>query len=234
MPGKYLKLSIQDTGRGISPEIIKKIYDPYFTTKEKGKGTGLGLSVVHGIVQSYGGAIYAYSEANRGTTFNVYIPSIKKQSLNESLVTAELPGGDEHILLVDDEPALIEVGCKLLEKLGYRVSTARTGAAALEIFRRSPRSIDLVVTDMTMPKMTGEQLAAELLSIRPDLAILLVTGYNINIFGDRANELGIQAILTKPVVEADLARTVRKVLDETKKTSSTLFSDRTAGEPDTN
>jgi PAS domain S-box-containing protein len=219
MPGKHLKLSVQDTGRGISPEIMQKIYDPYFTTKEKGKGTGLGLSVVQGIVQSYGGVIYAYSEPNHGTTFNVYIPSVNEQTMGEGLVTSELPGGNEHILLVDDEPALIDVGRQLLEKLGYRVSTAGASTAALEMFRRAPHTIDMVVTDMTMPKMTGDKLAAELLNIRPDLPILLATGYGSNIFAGKVRKMGIKALLHKPIVEADLARIVRKVLDESKKNS---------------
>jgi PAS domain S-box-containing protein len=212
-PGEYLKLSIQDTGRGIGPDIMQKIYDPYFTTKEKGKGTGLGLSVVHGIVQSYGGAINAYSEPDRGSTFNVYIPSVKEQTVDQIPMNAELPGGDEHILLVDDEPAVVDVGRHLLKKLGYRVSTADGSMAALELFRHAPHDIDLVVTDMTMPTMTGDKLAVELLNIRPDLPIILATGYSINLSPGKALRMGIKAFLHKPIVEADLARIVRDVLD---------------------
>ncbi|BBO68680.1 hypothetical protein DSCA_26100 [Desulfosarcina alkanivorans] len=212
-PGEYLKLSVQDTGRGIPPEIMQKIYDPYFTTKEKGKGTGLGLSVVHGIVKSYGGAIYAYSEPGTGTTFNVYIPSAVQPVAVEQEVDSELPGGSERILLVDDEPALIDVGRHLLEKLGYRVSTASSGTEALDLFRDAPQAIDLVLTDMTMPHMTGDRLAAELLKIKPGLPIIISTGYSIHMSAEKAQERGIQAFIYKPIVEADLAGIVRRVLD---------------------
>jgi two-component system cell cycle sensor histidine kinase/response regulator CckA len=217
VPGEYLKISIQDTGAGISPDILQKIYDPYFTTKEKGKGTGLGLSVVHGIVQSYGGAINAYSVPNRGSTFNVYIPSVKDPIVDQRPVSSDLPGGDEHILLVDDEPALVDVGRQLLEKLGYRVSTADGSRAALELFRHAPQDIDLVVTDMTMPTMTGDKLAVELLKIRPDLPIILATGYSVTITAEKALKMGIKAFLHKPIVEADLAGSVRNVLDDGKR-----------------
>ncbi len=212
--GDYIKLSVQDTGRGIPPKIIPKIYDPYFTTKEKGKGTGLGLSVVHGIVQSYGGAIYAYSEPGRGSTFNVYIPFVNRRITVEKQPDKELTGGSEHILLVDDEPALVDVGRQLLDKLGYRVSTAGGSLEALELFREAPQAVDLVLTDMTMPKMTGDKLAVELLKIRPDLPIILVMGYSTNISAEKALKMGIKAFLPKPMVAADLAAIVRKVLDE--------------------
>ncbi|WP_319410001.1 PAS domain S-box protein [uncultured Desulfosarcina sp.] len=218
LPGAYLKLSIQDTGRGIPPEIMQKIYDPYFTTKEKGKGTGLGLSVVHGIVQSYGGAIHAYSEPNCGTTFNVYIPTVENRIDAEKKENLELPIGNEHLLLVDDEPTLIDVGRQLLEKLGYRVSTAEGSTAALERFRNIEPPIDLVLTDMTMPKMTGDKLAIELLKIKPDLPIILATGYSVAITPEKALKMGIKAFVHKPIVEADLAKIVRNVLDEGKKT----------------
>jgi PAS domain S-box-containing protein len=213
-PGDYLKISIQDTGRGISPEIMSKIYDPYFSTKDKDKGTGLGLAVVHGIVQSYGGAISAYSEMNCGTTFNIYIPSQRDQIADERQEEPGLPRGSEHVLLVDDEPTLVDVGQQMLERLGYRVSIASGSMAALKIFRNAPHAIDLVITDMTMPKMTGDKLAVELLTIRPELPIILCTGYSINISAEKALTMGIKAFLYKPIVEVDLARVVRKVLDE--------------------
>ena len=162
-PGEYLKLSVQDTGTGISKENLEKVFDPYFTTKEKGKGTGLGLATVHGIIKSYGGVIHVYSEQQIGTTFNVYIPTIVEQARAEKKVAPELAGGNEQILLVDDEPVLLDVGRQLLETLGYRVSTISDSELALETIRNSPRSIDLVLTDMTMPYMTGDKLAVELL-----------------------------------------------------------------------
>ena len=187
---------------------------PILPPRRRGKGTGLGLSVVHGIVKGYGGAIYAYSEPDRGTTFNVYLPSVDNPAEVEKPVAPELPRGSEHILAVDDEPALIDVAKQQLEKLGYRVSTADGSLAALEMVGRTPTAIDLVLTDMTMPKMTGEQLAVELMKIRPDLPIIIATGYNIDMSAGKAKEMGIRAFISKPIVEADLARIVRTVLDQ--------------------
>ena len=212
-PGEYLKLSIRDTGQGISPDNLKKIFDPYFTTKEQGKGTGLGLAVVHGIVKSYGGGVYAYSELGGGTTFKVYLPSVKDRGPEEKETLPDLPEGSEHILLVDDEPPLLEVGRLMLGKLGYRISTAGGGEAALELLRQDPGDIDLLVTDMTMPKMTGDKLASEFLKIRPDIPIILSTGYSVKMTSKKALDTGIKALISKPYVIADLARTVREVLD---------------------
>lgn len=220
VPGDYAKLTVQDTGKGIPPELMGKIFDPYFTTKEKEKGTGLGLAVVDGIVRSYGGAVYVYSEPDMGTTFNVFRPTLKTKITAEKNEIPELPTGDEHILLVDDEPSLLDVGQQLLEQLGYRISTAVNGEAALDLFCRAPQAIDLVMTDMTMPKMTGDKLAMELLKIRPDLPIILNTGYSMAISNERALEIGIKAFIYKPLVEAELAGTVRAVLDETRQEKS--------------
>jgi PAS domain S-box-containing protein len=214
VPGDYAKLTVQDTGKGIPPELMGKIFDPYFTTKEKEKGTGLGLAVVDGIVRSYGGAVYVYSEPDMGTTFNVFLPTLKTTITAEKNEIPELPTGDEHILLVDDEPSLLDVGQQLLEQRGYRVSTAANGEAALDLFCRAPQAIDLVMTDMTMPKMTGDKLALELLKIRPDLPIILNTGYSMAVSNERALEIGVKAFIYKPLVEAELAGTVRAVLDE--------------------
>ncbi len=214
--GDYLKISVRDTGRGIAPEIMPNIFDPYFSTKDKDKGTGLGLAVVHGIVKSYKGAVSVYSEPDNGATFNVYIPSFKSQAVPEEQQRFEPPTGTERILLIDDEPELLDVGREMLEKLGYRVSIANDGISALEFFRDAPDDIDLVVTDMTMPKMTGDKLSAELLKIRPDLPIVLCTGFSINISKEQALKIGIRAFIYKPVVEADLARIVREVLDKAK------------------
>jgi PAS domain S-box-containing protein len=220
VPGDYAKLTVRDTGKGIPPELMGKIFDPYFTTKEKEKGTGLGLAVVDGIVRSYGGAVYVCSEPDMGTTFNVFLPTLKTTITAEKNEIPELPTGDEHILLVDDEPALLDVGQQLLEQLGYRVSTAANGEAALDLFCRAPQAIDLVMTDMTMPKMTGDKLAMELLKIRPDLPIILNTGYSMAISNERALEIGVKAFIYKPLVEAELAGTVRAVLDEARQEKS--------------
>ena len=213
-PAEYLKLSVQDTGHGIPPEQIEKIYEPYYTTKDTDKGTGLGLAVVHGIVQSYGGAIYAYSEPKIGTTFNVYLPTISKQSANGDETALDLPGGNESILLVDDEPALVDAGCQMLEHLGYRVNTAGGSMAALNLFRQMHKEIDMVITDMTMPKMNGEKLAIELLKIRPDIPIIINTGYSSILSDEKLSTLGIKAMIHKPVIKAELARLVRDILDE--------------------
>jgi PAS domain S-box-containing protein len=213
-PGTFLKLCVQDTGMGIPADTLEKIFEPYFTTKEKGKGTGLGLAVVHGIVRSYGGAIYAYSEPDCGSTFNVYIPTIQAELPVEDRKIPELPGGSEHILLVDDEPVLLDVGQQMLEKLGYQVSVYQNSCEALAVFRQSPDIFDLILTDMTMPVMTGDKLAVEIMQIRPEIPIIICTGYSSAISSESALEMGIKAFLYKPIVEMDLATTVRQVLDD--------------------
>lgn len=214
-PGRYLLLSVQDTGAGMSPEIVKKIFDPYFTTKDKGQGTGLGLAVVHGIVKSYGGAINVYSEPGQGATFNIYLPAAdgpeKPKSATEHAVPAAR--GSERILLIDDEPFLAELGKQMLERLGYQVDVCTGSREALDRFRDEPRSFDLILTDMTMPEMTGDQLAAGMLEIRPDIPIILCTGYSKKLLNRNAGDLGVRAVLMKPLRHAELARTVRKVLD---------------------
>gem|GEM_PF-759117 len=213
-PATYLKLSVQDTGRGIAPEYLTKIFDPYFTTKRKGKGTGLGLSVVHGIVSNYGGAILAYSEPGRGTIFDAYIPAVKRPVRPAEPEEPQLPTGNEHVLLVDDEPVITEVGRMMLEMLGYRVTACDASASALAIFRKDPQAIDLVISDVTMPKMTGDRLAAEMLRLRPDLPIVLCTGFSDKVSNQAAAEIGVKAIVMKPLIHKDLALLVRKVLDE--------------------
>ncbi len=212
-PGDYLKLAVQDTGTGIPADIIAKIYDPYFTTKQKGKGTGLGLAVVHGIVKGYGGAIFVYSESPGGTTFNIYLPTVKGETALQTIPPHTLPRGTEHILIVDDEALLIDVLQQMLENLGYRVSATNDGKTALEMYCRKPDAFDLVLTDMTMPKMTGDELASELLKINADLPIILCTGYSAKISAETALRMGIRAFIYKPIVEIDLANIVRNVLD---------------------
>ena len=212
-PAVYLRLSVQDTGCGMSPEVIKKIFEPYFTTKGKGKGTGLGLAVVHGIVSGYGGAVYAYSEPDVGTTVNVYLPTIKAKAVAQPEETSELKTGSEHILVVDDEPDLVEISGLMLEQLGYKVTTALNGIEALELFTRDPHGIDLIFTDLTMPKMTGDKLAKEAMKIRPGIPVVITTGYSINLSEESIAELGIKAVIQKPIVEAHLAKKIREILD---------------------
>jgi PAS domain S-box-containing protein len=212
-PGKYIKMSVQDTGRGIPPQFLSKIFDPYFTTKSKGKGTGLGLSVVHGIVSNYGGGVFAYSEPGRGTIFNVYIPAVQREAPRAEGQEAPLPTGREHILLVDDEPLVIEVGQMMLEMLGYKVTACEDGPSALAIFEKDPKAVDLVISDVTMPKLTGDRLALKMLRVRPDLPIILCTGFSDKVSGQAAVEMGVQALVMKPFIQKELARLVRQVLD---------------------
>jgi PAS domain S-box-containing protein len=211
--GAYAKLSVQDTGAGIPADIVEKIFDPYFTTKEKGKGTGLGLAVVHGIVQSYGGAIAVDSTPGRGTNFHVYLPTIKA-ALTASPVKISLPDGNERILLVDDEAVIVDFGRQSLERLGYVVDGFTNSMDALEYFRKAPNGYDLIITDMTMPKLPGDLLAQEVFKLRPNMPIILCTGYSSRIDSQKSEALGIRAMLMKPLKLSDLASSVRRVLDE--------------------
>ena len=214
-PGSFIKLSVQDTGQGIPADIMEHIYDPFFTTKEMGKGTGLGLPVVHGIVKNYGGAIEASSELGKGTIFDVYIPAIPPISSDEQIQATTLPTGHERILLVDDEPVLIKVSKQMLEMLGYTITACRGSLEALETFRKAPHEIDLVLTDMTMPKMTGDKLILEMMKIRSDLPAILNTGYSHKMSDQKAHAIGIKAYVHKPIIVTELANTIRKVLDGT-------------------
>jgi CheY-like chemotaxis protein len=213
--GQYIKLTVSDTGHGIEPAIMDKIFDPYFTTQEIGKGTGLGLSVVHGIVNSHGGHISAYSEPDKGTRFDVYLPLFDLADIKAETVSPEkLTIGNEHILLVDDEKPIVDVVQQMLERLGYQVTVRTSSIEALEVFRASMDKFDLVITDLTMPNMTGDKLAGELMNIRPDIPIILCTGFSEKMSKERAEALGIKDFLMKPIVKSDLAKTVREVLDK--------------------
>lgn len=211
--GTYLKLRVQDTGRGIPADLIGKIYNPYFTTKQKGQGTGLGLSVVHGIVQSYSGLIEVGSETGRGTVFEVYLPAIEMETGRDELPVKQLPGGSEHILLVDDEEVLVEVLGDMLRLLGYRVTATTSSVGALHMFQAKPADFDLLITDMTMPELTGDRLTMEVRVKRPDLPVIICTGYNRRLNDNNPESLAVQAILMKPVEQIEFARTVRSVLD---------------------
>ena len=215
-PGPYVRLTVSDTGCGMSREVLERLFDPYFTTKEKGEGTGLGLAVVSGIVQSYGGAITVYSTPGQGSTFHVYFPMLEeeKPAKEEKEATFEpLPTGTERILFVDDEEALVEIGSQMLEMLGYKVTHRTSPLEALELFKAKPQAFDLVITDMTMPQMTGDELAQRLLEIRPDLPIVLCTGFSERITRQGAKAIGIREFLMKPLVMKDLAVTIRKALE---------------------
>ncbi|MDY6950288.1 MAG: PAS domain S-box protein [Thermodesulfobacteriota bacterium] len=213
-PGPHLCLSVSDTGHGMDPSTVKRIFEPYFTTKEKGKGTGLGLAVVHGIVQGHGGTITVESEPGQGTTFHVYLPVIQRADEGEMEGEEALPMGRERILYVEDEEPLLNLGRQLLERLGYTVVTSARGSEALEAFRAEPDRFDLMITDMTMPGMTGDRLASEIMKIRPDIPIILFTGFSPTMTEEKAKALGIRAFVMKPLHQGDMARTVRQVLDD--------------------
>ncbi|MBU0679826.1 MAG: PAS domain-containing protein [Proteobacteria bacterium] len=214
-PGPHVLLEVTDSGPGIPKEIIDKIFEPYFTTKGKGKGTGLGLAVVHGIVKNYKGAITVYSEPGKGSVFRIYFPSIAAESaLKQSdKDSTSLPRGKERILLVDDEVMIVALLEKMLSGLGYKISGFTNCEDALAAFRTYPDNYDLIITDMTMPKITGDKLAKEILSVRPDMPIILCTGFSHMVSNENAHELGIRKYLTKPILRRDLAIAVRDVLD---------------------
>jgi len=213
--GSYLKLAVSDTGHGMKPEVLEKIFDPYFTTKEKGKGTGLGLAVVHGILNRHRAAITVEATPGKGSTFHVYFPRIKQAVTPAETGAAEpLPCGNECVLIIDDEEDLVNVQTQMLAHLGYEVVSQTSSIEVLELFQSQPDRFDLVITDMTMPKMTGDKLSQEILKIRPDLPIILCTGYSEHISEEQAKKIGIKEYCLKPVGMRDLARTMRKVLDQ--------------------
>ena len=213
-PGSYINLIISDTGHGISPDVMEKIFDPFFTTKEKGKGTGLGLSVVHGIVRSCGGEIFAYSEPGKGSTFKICLPVIKGRFKLEESAEKPIPTGVERILFIDDEPVIMEMGKQILESLGYDVVARNSSIEALELFKEKKDNFDLVITDMTMPHITGEKLAEKLMQIRPDIPVILCTGFSSMIDERKALGMGIRAFITKPVLKREIAEAIREVLDK--------------------
>jgi PAS domain S-box-containing protein len=212
-PGRYVKLMVSDTGTGIDPEIVDRIFDPYFTTKELGKGTGIGLSVVHGIVKSHSGAISVDSKFGKGTTFSILFPLAEEAAVVEPESADNFPTGNESILIVDDEKAMVDIGRKRLERLGYQVEARTNPLEALELFRTDPGQFDLVITDMTMPHITGDKFVKEILTIRPDIPTILCTGFSEKIDEKKAGEIGIRGYIEKPFDKGKLSRLVREVLD---------------------
>lgn len=210
--GLYVKLSISDNGHGLDAATLERIFDPYFTTKAQDKGTGMGLAVVHGIVKGHGGSIQVDSTPGEGSRFEILFPIMEKQTVSETEELKALPTGRECILLVDDEDSLIDLGKNMLMKLGYQVKTWTRPIEALDAFRADPQSFDLVISDMTMPNMTGDILATELRQIRTDIPIIICTGYSERINEQRAEELSIQGLIMKPFTIGKLAKTVRRAL----------------------
>jgi PAS domain S-box-containing protein len=216
-PGSYVCLSVSDTGYGMEKTVMDKIFDPYFTTKEKGKGTGLGMAVVHGIVESHGGDIRVDSEPGKGTLVKVYLPMLEPVlEAGEKEPYAQIMKGNERILLVDDEEEVIKLECKMLDYFGYRVTTQTGSLAALEAFRKSPFAYDLIITDMTMPKMTGLQLSRKVKEIRTDIPVILCTGFSEQVNEKNAEASGIQGFILKPVLMNEFSELIRRVLDNNK------------------
>jgi CheY-like chemotaxis protein len=215
-PGRYVNLTVTDTGHGISQEVVDRIFDPYFTTKEMGKGTGMGLSVVHGIVKKHNGAITVKSEPGKGTSFSIFFPAVEENEVIESEPTEKLPTGNEKILFIDDEPSIVKMTRQMLERFGYKVETKMSSIEALELFRSKPDQFDLIITDMTMPSMTGDKLVKEILNIRPDIPTIICTGFSDKIDAEKATEIGAAEYVEKPVDKRNLAFKVRSVLDENK------------------
>ena len=212
--GTFIKLLVSDTGHGMDEQIMERIFEPYYTTKSEDEGTGLGLSVVHGIVRSHGGGISVSSIVGEGTKFEIYLPQISTASPQPGIDTLEpIPLGNEHIMLIDDEESIVQMETSLLENLGYKVTGMTSSNEALAIFESQPDDIDLIISDMTMPHMTGAELAIKFLNIRPNMPIILCTGFSEIINEEKAREIGIQAYIKKPVHRKDLAIAVRRTLD---------------------
>ena len=213
-PGEYVEVTVSDTGTGIGTDIIEKIFDPYFTTKEIGTGTGMGLSIIHGILSDYDGTITVESELGKGSTFHVYFPVVENETLPEIKKPEDLPGGKERILFIDDEKFLSEMGKDMLERLGYHVTVRYNSIEALTTFQNAPNEFDLIITDQTMPGMTGSDLSRRMMQIRPDIPIILCTGYSNLIDEDSAKDLGIKEFALKPITKEVIAELIRKVFND--------------------
>ena len=211
-PGPYLRVSVKDTGHGMDRNTMDRIFDPFFTTKERGEGTGLGLAVVYGIIKELKGAIRVESEKNSGTSFFILFPRIQRPVKTDTVETRPIPGGTEVMLLIDDEEGLLVAQRKIFERLGYRVETRSSSIDALEAFKANPKRYDIVITDQTMPKMTGAQLAKEFIAIKPDIPIILCTGFSDVISEEEAKSIGIKEFVMKPIVISEIASKVREIL----------------------
>jgi CheY-like chemotaxis protein/anti-sigma regulatory factor (Ser/Thr protein kinase) len=212
--GEYVQLSIEDTGHGIEKEVIDRIFEPYFTTKDFSMGSGLGLSVVHGIVESLGGQISVKSQPGKGSTFDILFPvSDDEISENAFKKTATIKTGTERILFIDDEIALARLGKQMLEHYGYTVTISVNPLKALDLFRQNPDQFDMVITDLTMPNMSGDELIAEMIKIRPDIPVIICSGHSDLIDSDITDQKGIKAFLAKPVRMIDLNKKIREVFD---------------------
>jgi CheY-like chemotaxis protein len=213
-PGNFVRLSIADTGTGIKSELLEKIFEPYFTTKETGKGTGMGLAIIHGIVKSYGGFLTCESRIGEGTVFCINLPSSDERNSPDANMAESISAGGERILLIDDEQMLAELGQTMLERLGYTVTVRMGSLDALTTFESQPHAFDLVITDQTMPGMTGVDMARRMLQIRPNLPVILCTGHSSIHLEEKVASLGIKGFALKPLSMKGIATLIRQVLDE--------------------
>jgi PAS domain S-box-containing protein len=214
LPGQYAKITVRDTGEGMSPETAKKIFEPFFTTKEPGKGTGLGLASVYGIVKAHGGYIEVKASRGKGATFEIFLPAAKKEAVRDAPRAAGILKGSECLLLVDDEELILEPGKTILEEMGYRVLTARSGAEAVQVYRSHGHEIDLVILDMIMPGLSGAKVYAQLRAIRPDVKVLLASGYEMDHQARELLEQGCSDFIHKPFDVVLLSRRLRELLEK--------------------
>jgi CheY-like chemotaxis protein len=212
-PGKYVKITVTDTGTGMDEKTRKRIFDPFFTTKEMGRGTGLGLATVYGIINGHKGMINVYSEPGHGTTFTIYLPASEKEIVKEETATGTIDRGTETILLVDDEKIILEVSRELLESMGYRVYAVGSGQEAVALFTRKRHEIDLVILDMIMPEISGGETFDRLREINPGIKVLLSSGYSLNGEAQTIMDRGCKGFIQKPFLIENLSRKVREILD---------------------
>ncbi len=214
-PGPYVRLTVSDQGCGMNPEVMERIFDPFFTTKKPGEGTGMGLAVVHGIIKNHNGVITVYSEQGKGSTFDIFFPHIQgEEAKARPVLSKSIPTGTGRILLIDDEPVQLKSVQHMLERLGYQVLARADGAEALGLFWKDPQGFDLIITDQTMPKMTGEKLAQSILSVRPDIPVILCTGFSDLIDADKSKALGISEYVMKPFTVREIAEIIHRVLKQ--------------------
>jgi len=212
--GEYIRLTISDTGHGMDLKTKERIFEPFFTRKEVGSGSGLGLSVVHGIINNYGGAIVVDSTPGKGTTFMIYLPKYGADFLESDKSEKKPLKGDEYILFVDDEPEITFMGKKMLENLGYKVSISSNSISALEEFKKDPDKYSLLVTDQSMPNISGTELAIRMKEIKPELRVIIITGYADNLSEAVLSQSGISEVILKPMILDDFSKVIRRVLDK--------------------
>jgi signal transduction histidine kinase/CheY-like chemotaxis protein len=210
--GRYVRLTVSDTGCGMDRATLERIFEPFFTTKKVGEGTGLGLSVIHGIVLAHGGAITSYSEPGVGSTFRVYLPALVSETTTEKSSDTALRNGRERILFVDDEAAIVEMGTSMLERLGYHVTATTRSEEALRIFKDDPDAFDLLISDQTMPHLTGDRLAGRMLALRPDLPVILISGFSERVTALNYKQIGVREFVMKPLVLRDLSQAIERAL----------------------